>query len=999
MAVKFDRISTNGIYNNFSQSQTFVATGSSSVFVLNYAPTNDKSKIKVTRRSFVTKKTQVVLASEYVINLFYQATDTYSLLRGRLLFNIPPAKDDEITVTYDKNILLFDAVNRINQSYTPTAGMLGKELTQLMTGIDFGGVRIQGTTFEVTGGWDALPWFTDNWDSVETSADYYHICDGSTATVTLPYVPAQDQRINIYIRRRNTNVTVRVDDEAFLPAQDSSTGINPTAEMPTFIGDGVNAVIEIGIYLNTVDGDVLIFRPIESDGSVSITDANILDTRLSGGSLSAISGAYATATGTTAEEIAITGGKFIDPSVVPAPEENVPGQVIESVSIKVYNNKVSGAASLQSNVKIANGIDRIFAIGQTVIENQSVFVYVANVAKALGIHYTIDAGANTVDFIVAPTAGDVVEILSIGLGGIGILDYQSYTADGVTGLFLTNADYGRTSGVFVSVNGTRVDVGFRNSTDVIDAVGKTLVDFGIIPQAGDVVKIVCLEAAADVDSSGLALVQVNTQTFYYEGSTRSFDLDGFSELTRGSTLSAVIVEANGEYLQGPDTVYAVYDGSNNVFALGEDPEEAGGSILPANIKVLINDVPATFVIDWILDGPAKVLTISANKLVVGDRIKIENNLRAKYSVEGNNIIIDSGFDFGVLVDSSLPEINVIWIGEYPSMDVIQDETTGGKAQYQLSRPPISVSYVWVYKNGLRLRQDKDYYVSLPRGVVYLKVTTTSADRIKIVNFSDRIFKLPSAYEIHKDMLNVYHYNRFSKSECVLTRTLNYYDTTIQVNDATELTQPIANRNIPGIVFVGSERIEYMVKSGNTLSQLRRGAQGTAIAESHAAGTAVVDVGYSEVIPYNETQQRTDFTSDGSTLLIGPLDFVPQKASRSGLWYRDTIPTTHGPCDQIEVFAAGRRLKKDPQSVYVEANGAASPAADQTQEAEFSVDGATAQIRLTAVLPAGTRVTVLRRQGKIWHARGTTTATDGVSLIDSDTAIARFIVEKTTSIPE
>jgi hypothetical protein len=162
---------------------------------------------------------------------------------------------------------------------------------------------------------------------------------------------------------------------------------------------------------------------------------------------------------------------------------------------------------------------------------------------------------------------------------------------------------------------------------------------------------------------------------------------------------------------------------------------------------------------------------------------------------------------------------------------------------------------------------------------------------------------------------------------------------------------------------------------------------------------VVDVGYNEIIPYNETQQRTDFTSDGRTLMIGPLDFVPSKGTRSSTWYRDTIPATYGPCDQIEVFAAGRRLKKDPQSVYVEANGASSPNADQTQEAEFSVDGASSQIRLTTALPAGTRVTVLRRQGKTWYTRGETTAANGASLIDTETPIARFIVEKTTTIPE
>jgi hypothetical protein len=284
-------------------------------------------------------------------------------------------------------------------------------------------------------------------------------------------------------------------------------------------------------------------------------------------------------------------------------------------------------------------------------------------------------------------------------------------------------------------------------------------------------------------------------------------------------------------------------------------------------------------------------------------------------------------------------------------------------------------------------------------VVYLTADSTPADIIKIVNFANDTFRLPSAYEIHKDMLNVFHYNRFSKDECKLSKILNYYDTVIEVTDATGLSQPIASRNIPGIVFIQGERIEYMSKSGNILSQLRRGAQGTAIANTYAQGTAVVDVGYSEVIPYNEVQLRTDFTSDGSSLLIGPLDFVPQKGTRSGIWYRDTIPETYGPCDQIEVFAAGRRLKKDPQSVYVESNGAASPAADQMQAAEFSVDGLTAQIRLTTALPAGARITVLQRQGKTWYSRGETTATDGTSLIYTDTAIARFIVEKTTAIPE
>jgi hypothetical protein len=180
--------------------------------------------------------------------------------------------------------------------------------------------------------------------------------------------------------------------------------------------------------------------------------------------------------------------------------------------------------------------------------------------------------------------------------------------------------------------------------------------------------------------------------------------------------------------------------------------------------------------------------------------------------------------------------------------------------------------------------------------------------------------------------------------------------------------------------------------------LRRGSQGTAIADSYAAGTAIVDVGYSEIIPYNENQERTDFVSDGSTQLIGPLTYVPSVGVRN-TWYRDTIPSTYGPCDQIEVFAGGRRLRKDPQSFWIEANGAYSPEADQLHEADFSVDGSTAFIRLTTALPAGTRVSVLRRQGKTWYERGDITASKGIPLPDNDTAIARFISEKTTALPE
>jgi hypothetical protein len=179
-----------------------------------------------------------------------------------------------IEITYEKNDELLDAVNRIHKYYAPSEGMAGEDLGQLMTGVDFGGVQVQGNTFEVTGGWDALPWFTDSWDSVESNNDVYIQVDGSTTTVTLPAPPAPNERISVYLQRAGNTKAMRIDDPHFNIAGDSAMVINPNALMPTIIGDGSTVTYAIDEYFNTYPGDTLIFRAFDSDGSVVINDTD-----------------------------------------------------------------------------------------------------------------------------------------------------------------------------------------------------------------------------------------------------------------------------------------------------------------------------------------------------------------------------------------------------------------------------------------------------------------------------------------------------------------------------------------------------------------------------------------------------------------------------------------------------------------------------------------------------------------------------------------------------
>jgi len=241
--------------------------------------------------------------------------------------------------------------------------MIGNNTEQLMTGIDFGGVIIQGSSFTATGGWDALPWFSDSWDSVSANSDYYVIADGSTTSVELPYVPAIGQAINVYIKRGDfstlpdkTGKFTRIDDP-YYDVYDGST-VQPngktsapvTAVMNTFVGNGVTKSVNLPYNLHTQAGDILIFRSSDSDGTVVISDLNVLDTNLSGGTLANTNSLYTTATGKTVDEILVYGETFISPSQVPAPEENIPGQVLDSVSIKVFTSVNIGAPNVLSRV-------------------------------------------------------------------------------------------------------------------------------------------------------------------------------------------------------------------------------------------------------------------------------------------------------------------------------------------------------------------------------------------------------------------------------------------------------------------------------------------------------------------------------------------------------------------------------------------------------------------------------------------------------------------------
>jgi len=79
---------------------------------------------------------------------------------------------------------------------------------------------------------------------------------------------------------------------------------------------------------------------------------------------------------------------------------------------------------------------------------------------------------------------------------------------------------------------------------------------------------------------------------------------------------------------------------------------------------------------------------------------------------------------------------------------------------------------------------------------------------------------------------------------VLTSNLHITDTTIHVANASVLPPPGAEALLPGMVFINGEKITYYGRDivTNTLSQIRRGVDGTGARLVHVAGSRVVDSG-------------------------------------------------------------------------------------------------------------------------------------------------------------
>jgi hypothetical protein len=149
VGIKFDRVGIDSEIAQTRVSYTFPpASGVDTKFVLPWLASTDKS----TMLPLLDGK--LVLSTDYNIEFYTEVGETYTKRYSRFVFlNYVPSEGQVLKVTYDKNINLYTAVDRINNFYSPTDSMPGLELPLLMSGAEHGVRKIQGLPFSYSPVW------------------------------------------------------------------------------------------------------------------------------------------------------------------------------------------------------------------------------------------------------------------------------------------------------------------------------------------------------------------------------------------------------------------------------------------------------------------------------------------------------------------------------------------------------------------------------------------------------------------------------------------------------------------------------------------------------------------------------------------------------------------------------------------------------------------------------------------------------------------------------
>jgi len=904
VTIKFDRITGEKVIDNLEVIDKFVCNGYTNEFELSWLAHPDKKQITVTLNGLR------VLWADYSIVYYTKDYNGYTKKVCKIEFlNYVPSVQKLLKVSYIKNTELLSATDRILNYYKPTSGSPGLDLAQLMDGINYPGTSINSLPFNYSTDWSMIPFDTGTWGS---DYGYYSVTTttstSSIGTSTISLSNSLGIKIGYYI-----NVI--------------STTTNPFSSTSPTITSITGTTITVS---SSLAGQIDKGAKIEfwsSDSNLSILDSEII-----GGDLG-----YTKAIGTGTYDLVIDGYSLYNADANQAPEELVPGGVMESLGINVYTKVSSGAPAVYSGIITATEFELTTATlkvlpftsaGIIVSSNKQQFTYVVNTTTStitlLPAQFTIDWDTSTIT-LKSSYSGPVGYTI-IGMGGgsgydAGVVDYNQVVTTELSAQVVSSSDMNSIGSVFVTVNGQSIPK-LVSSTDF----GYVLTKFNDNDNRASVIvynmPYVYNENTVQVwffASKFSYFNEITEQVIPVVSGQNSYQLT-YPPSTIGPESSQVIVElisnTGQRYILNPPEVsyYQVTNLSQLTFRINHRITRGAGIyvLTNSNAGVYVNGIKLRPGFDFsIYSGVNPTVTLNSAK--IGDVVAIEDRyLGADFTIDG------------ALLNLTTPVANtnlvVTTFADQDGMLIRSDKFTGTQSgRYQINRPAVNTNCVWVWKNGISLIPNIDYAILSDKITVQISdsIVTADSDNILIMSVSDQNLAATTiGYRIFNDMFNRTNFKRLSaENSTYLTQPLSYTDTEIYVNDAGTIIPPNPYTNVPGVVIIAGERIEFNKKVGNILSQLRRATLGTSPKFYSEIYTKVIDQSPDQTIPFAETiLKQVQFTASTSsvytislTTSTVDLPYSTSKLVSDGIVL--STSTNISAANQVQVYYGGRLLNK------------------------------------------------------------------------------------------
>ena len=586
-------------------------------------------------------------------------------------------------------------------------------------------------------------------------------------------------------------------------------------------------------------------------------------------------------------DIIVDGGAYIDAFASYAPEELVPGSVFDTLDFKVVTNDPTINSTNPKGVPVelfsypGTGFTQTYSYSATNLLGDNVLVFTKNGGMQIpNVNYTMSFNSKTITFKFPPASSDYVYLYVIDDAGGNQIFAESFILSGNTNLITLNAPYAEVMDSLVLFNGLTTNA---YTLSLAPDGRNTLLTITAAALNG-------LNVHVHLYSTYLTRAEVHVQEVVIAGPITSssyiINMDR-TIFNAGPIGGAIIVNHNDNRLIPTNTAYYTGDGVTTVFASQGTQNINPATVQPGDFDVWINNVPY-FSSSYTILPPSGTIPrqIQFNTAPpVGAQISVGVNTGAQYVMTGGSPIGNNQFtinssevtllpgDIISIISVQCDDLESIRTQVYQGGQIIGASTLNGFSaapydtagfdapstielivpNYTLSRPAANLNYLIITFNGRRLIPYNDFSLLTPT-VVTLSSTLNvqQSDIVVITSLTEVVQQSAIGFRMFKDMRDNWSYLRLSQANTTtLVQALHITDTEIFVKDVSTLGIPNPEQVIPGVIFIGGERITYwqIDTVNNALLQIRRGTAGTGATQATIpVGTLVEDASMGQEIP-------------------------------------------------------------------------------------------------------------------------------------------------------